>query len=311
MKLLLPPRCAAVVLLFSSLLLSSAAEIFRVAAYNVENYLDKPTESRKSAKSATAKSKVHESILAMKPDVIALEEMGETNALLELRDSLKVDGLDLPYWEHITAWDTNIHVCVLSRFPITDRRSHTNDTFLLSGRRLHVGRGFIEVDIQVNINYSFTLFGAHLKSQRPVPVADQAEWRLEEARLLREHIEARLATNDNANIIALGDFNDIPSNLPVETLIGRGKHQLVDTRPAERNGDDKPNPTNPRRSPRNIVWTHYYGVDDSYSRLDYILLSPGMAREWLKDETYIPTIPNWGIGSDHRPVVAGFVAVDR
>jgi hypothetical protein len=31
-----------------------------------------------------------------------------------------------------------------------------------------------------------------------------------------------------------------------------------------------------------------------------------MAREWVKQETYIPAIPNWGIGSDHRPIVAAF-----
>ena len=35
-------------------------------------------------------------------------------------------------------------------------------------------------------------------------------------------------------------------------------------------------------------------------------MSPAMARDWVKDETYIPTIPNWGVGSDHRPIVAAF-----
>ena len=46
---------------------------------------------------------------------------------------------------------------------------------------------------------------------------------------------------------------------------------------------------------------HYYGVEDSHARIDYLLLSPAMKKYWLADETYIPTIPNWGIGSDHRP----------
>jgi hypothetical protein len=31
-----------------------------------------------------------------------------------------------------------------------------------------------------------------------------------------------------------------------------------------------------------------------------------MARDSVKTGTYIPTIPNWGIGSDHRPIVAAF-----
>jgi len=53
------------------------------------------------------------------------------------------------------------------------------------------------------------------------------------------------------------------------------------------------------------------GVEDSYSRIDYLMLSPGMAKEWVANETYVPTIPNWGIGSDHRPVLATFETESR
>ena len=286
------------------------AETFRVAAYNVENYLDRPTESRRHPKSAEARAKIRESILALKPDVIAFEEMGGTNALLELRDSLKAAGLDLPYWEHVSGFDTNIHVAVLSRFPFTARRPHTNDQFLLSGRRFRVSRGFSEVEIQVNANYTFTLLGAHLKSKRPVPEGDEAEMRLEEAKLLREKVDAILSTNPDANLIVVGDFNNTKNSPSTKAVIGGGKFKLVDTRPAERNGDNAPNPV-ARFDPMNVTWTYYYGVGDSYSRIDYILLSPGMAREWVKAETYIPTIPNWGVGSDHRPLVATFEATDK
>src|SRR5258706_1420943 len=147
---------------------SFAAESFRVATYNVENYLDQPTESRPHVKSAEAKAKIRESIRALNPDVIALEEMGTTNALLELRASLKTEGLDFPYWEHVTGADTNIHVAVLSKFPFAARRPHTNDNFLLDGRRFSVSRGFAEADIQARTNFTFTLIVAHLKSRRPV-----------------------------------------------------------------------------------------------------------------------------------------------
>jgi endonuclease/exonuclease/phosphatase (EEP) superfamily protein YafD len=40
-------------------------------------------------------------------------------------------------------------------------------------------------------------------------------------------------------------------------------------------------------------------------------VSSGLAREWVKEETYIVTLPNWGVGSDHRPLVATFEAVNR
>ena len=124
-------------------------------------------------------------------------------------------------------------------------------------------------------------------------------------------MDARLATDPNANIVVLGDFNDTYNTKSTKAVIGTGKTKLVDTRPAERNGDNQPNPANPRWSPRNIVWTHAYGVEDSYSRIDYILLSPAMAKELVPAETYIPTIPNWGLGSDHRPLVATFEAANK
>jgi endonuclease/exonuclease/phosphatase family metal-dependent hydrolase len=308
----LRPRCFQ----YSSVLFALAlcaplasAETFRVATYNLEGYLDQPTETR-AAKLPAAKAKVRESILALKPDVLAIQEVGSTNALLELRDSLKAEGLGLPYWEHVSGFDTNIHIAILSRFPIVARHPHKDDSFLLSGRRFRVSRGLGEVDIQVNTNYSFTLIAAHLKSKRAVAQADEAEMRLEEAKLLREKVDAVLATNPNANLVVLGDFNDTKDSASTKAVIGRGKHKLVDTRPGERKGDNAPS-QNPAWEPRNVTWTHYYGKEDSYTRIDYILLSPGMAREWVTNDTYALTMPNWGVGSDHRPIVATFEAEDK
>lgn len=294
-------------LLFSLCL--TRAETFRVATYNVENYLDEATHTRR-AKSPEAKAKIRDAILALKPDVLALQEMGSLSALQELRGSLKTNGLDFPYWEHVSGYDTNIHVAVLSKFPFTALRPHTNDDFLLDGRRFRVSRGFAEADIQVNTNYSFTLIAAHLKSKRPIPQADETELRQEEAKILREKIDARLAANPDANLVVLGDLNDGKDSKSTKEVIGARKHKLVDTRPAERNGD---NPSTSTRAvgSRNVTWTHYYDKEDTYSRIDYILLSPGMAREWVTNETYVLTIPNWGIGSDHRPLVATFEAEDR
>lgn len=287
----------------------AAAETIRVASYNVENYLDLAAGTR-PVKSTEAKAKVRESILAIKPDVIAFQEMGSTNALLELRSSLKAAGIDYPHWEHITGYDTNIHVAVLSKFPFSARRPHTNDGFLLSGRRFRVSRGFIEVDVQVNQKYSFTLMTAHLKSRRPVPEADEAELREQEALKLREKIEARMAANPNLNLVVLGDFNDVKDSRSTKIILGRGKSALFDTRPFERNGDNLPN-SNPRYEPKNVTWTYYYGKEDTYSRIDYILINSGMKNEWIPDETYIATVANWGVASDHRPIVAGFVAEEK
>jgi len=198
---------------------SWSAEIFHIATFNLENYLDVDVGTR-HAKPAASKAKIRDTILAIKPEVIAFQEMGSTNALLELRSSLKSAGLDYPHWEQITGYDTNIHVAILSKFPFTARHPHTNDAFLLSGRRFRVSRGFAEVDIQVNSNYSFTLITAHLKSRRPVPEADEAELREQEAIVLREKINAKLAANPNANIVVVGDLNDVQNSPSTKVVMG-------------------------------------------------------------------------------------------
>jgi endonuclease/exonuclease/phosphatase family metal-dependent hydrolase len=283
-----------------------AAGTFRVATYNVEKYLVHPTESRRHVKSAAAKAKVRESIVALNPDVLALEEIGDTDALNELRASLKASGLDYPYRELVSGWDTNIHVAVLSKLPIVARHPHTNDVFLLNGRRFHVERGFADVDIRAAPDFVFSLIVAHLKSRLPDnPYANEAQERYAEAKILRRIILEHFKTNPNARLIVVGDLNDYKNSDSVREIIGRGRFKLVDTRPAERNGDNAPNPV-PYYAPRNVTWTEYYGTEDVYSRIDYILASPAMARDWIKSGTYVLALPNWGVASDHRPIVATF-----
>src|ERR1041384_5467276 len=265
------------------------AGTFSVGSYNLENYLAAPTETRR-AKTPEAMAKVREMIRALNADVLGVQEMGGTNALLELRAALRVEGLEYPYWEWVAGPDPDIHVALLSKFPLTARRPQTNDNFLLHGRRFRVSRGFAEVDVRVNPRYEFTLLVAHLKSRRPVPEADQAELREEEAKILREKISARLAANRNANLLVIGDFNDTKDSKAVRTVIGRGANALHDTRPAERNGDARQAPR-PGWSPMNISWTYFYGKEDRYERIDYLLVSRGMEHEWVEADTLVLAAP--------------------
>ena len=219
-------------------------------------------------------------------------------------------GLEFPSVEHVFGWDTNIQVAILSRFPIIQSRSHTNESFVLDGRRFRVSRALIETDIQVTPQYRFTLMTAHLKSQRPVPEADQAEMRLQEAIRLRQKIDAAMQRNPKLNLVVCGDFNDHVRSPVIETLVGRDRTSLIDTRPGEWTPGTEAPPESRQRA-RRVTWTHFYSAEDSYSRLDYILLSRGMAREWQPEATYVLATPDWGDASDHRPVVASFIAEDK
>src|SRR5688572_14172135 len=153
--------------LFGCAPLLNGADLVRIATYNVENYLLVSNETR-SVKPPESRAKVRDHLLALKADVIALQEIGGKPGLDDLQRALKSAGQDYPHSEIAYGWDTNIQVAVLSRFPIIARRSHTNESYLLYGRRFHVGRAFLEVDIQPNAQYTFTLITTHLKSRRQV-----------------------------------------------------------------------------------------------------------------------------------------------
>ena len=292
---------------FSTLGVSASGAIhFRVATYNLENYLDEPTESR-PAKSPQSKAKVQESILAMKPDVLCAQEMGSLTALEGLRADLAGKGLDFPFWEFVTGADTNGHIAILSRFPFAERLTRTNDYFLLNGRRFRVSRGFGEVEVQITPRYTVTIIAAHLKSTRPVPQANEEDLRIEEAKLLREEIDLRFAASPRVNLIVLGDLNDHKDSTSTKIVIGRGKHKLIDTRPTEQTNSNEADGTHHRE----VAWTHFFAKEDSYSRIDFVLLSPGVAREWVKAGTQVIVVTGWGLCSDHRPLVAEFEAEDK
>ena len=132
----------------------------------------------------------------------------------------------------------------------------------------------------------------------------------QKAKVLRGILDQRLAREPNAKFLVAGDFNDLKDSAPVKTVLGQGKTRLFDARPAERNGDTAPGEP-PYFEPRNVAWTYYYGKNDTYSRIDYLLFSPALKTRWLAAETYVPQIPDWGVGSDHRPLVTAFTTDPR
>jgi endonuclease/exonuclease/phosphatase family metal-dependent hydrolase len=283
--------------------------VFRVASYNLENYLTEARGSR-PAKPEAARQRICEAVRRIQPDVLAVQEIGGAEALVELQGRLKAAQIDLPHLEIVGGFDTNIQVALLSRFPITARRSHPEEALLVRGRRYRTTRGILDVDITLPSTYRFTLLGVHLKSRRETGGISQQDLREQEARVVRRLVDQHLRSRPEANLIVVGDFNDDPASLTLRTVVGRGGTALLDTRPAEREGD-LPGGTRSTVPTRTIAWTHFYAREDLYSRLDYVLISPGMSREWRPASTWVLTFANWGEASDHRPIVATFAASDR
>lgn len=281
---------------------AGAAE-FSVATYNVRNYLVRPAPGRK-AKSETARQRVVDVLARLQADVVALQEIGGRDALNDLRHRVLDRGVNYPFYSVMPARDGAINLAVLSRFPIVSLRAHTNDQFLVEGARQWVGRGILEAGIAVDGGYRFTLLVAHLKSKRAVPYARETELRKREAIVLRRRVEAILDGRPEANLLVAGDLNDEPESTAVRIVKGRGARALGDLSPPVRalgTGETGP--------PGN--WTHYYRREGEHKRLDYLLTAPGMARELLPEGCFTADLPGWFEASDHRPVVARFVAEDR
>ena len=73
----------------------------------------------------------------------------------------------------------------------------------------------------------FTLIAAHLKSKVASGIADEQEWREEEAAVLRRIIDARLAAEPEGRLVVLGDFNDTQDSRAMKSILGRGKNRVV------------------------------------------------------------------------------------
>ncbi|MBL69270.1 MAG: hypothetical protein CMO74_12630 [Verrucomicrobiales bacterium] len=286
---------------------SVTAGQFVVVSFNLENFVG-PNEHRRPVKTAEAKAKIVDCLLLARPDVLAVQEIGKRGRLLELQQLLKARGVDLPELFFVDGPDPAINLGVLSRFPMRGT-AHEKVRFVLGRKRFEVSRGFAEVEVMVSEGYSFTLLNVHLKSKRPVGFASEAMLRLREAEALRALVEKRLAEASERNLLVVGDLNDSPGAAPVKAVIGRGKDKLLDLRPFERNGDATPSVG--RKSPRRITWTAYYAAEDRFSRFDYLLASKGMARELVPAGTYVLAVADWGLASDHRPIVAQFKNADE
>jgi endonuclease/exonuclease/phosphatase family metal-dependent hydrolase len=285
--------CLLVVLSTAS---AAPTNTFIVAAYNIENWNSIERRGQPNQpKPKREKDAVISIIATVRPDVLGLEEMGQTNDLTELAAGVREKGVDYPYQEWVQSTDTDRHVALLSRFPIVQRFSRTDYTYQLEGKPMRVQRGFLDVLIKVADHYSFRAIVAHLKSKRQTDIGNQETMRLEEARLLRAHIGKALKDDPKSNLVAMGDFNDTPDSAPIRALLGEPPFTLFDLRPVDSAGRDG---------------THLWRARQEYSRIDYLILSPGMSNDFVAGSARIADLPEWSTASDHRMVYASFRAQD-
>lgn len=276
----------------------------RFVSWNVRNYLHTAEAPRQAADRAT-KPKPPEEIAAvtgiltaLKPDIAGLCEVGGPRDLAALQERLKAAGLDLPHVELVEAADRDRHLVLLSKFPIVARRSQTGLSYLLDESRLPVQRGFLDVTLQITPSYQLRCIGAHLKSRREVPLADEALMRRNEAHLLSRYAGSILAADPAVNLLVYGDFNS-----------NRGEPALQDIAGGS-GGNPQPLTALTPQDARGERWTFYFPEDDTYSRIDFLFASRGLLAEVDDSKSSIYSGSDWLQASDHRALSTIFLPRD-
>lgn len=272
---------------------------FKVMAYNVRNFLvmerSGPGKGERPKPDAE-KEALYTVIQEEAPDILAIEEVGEEMYLREIQEALRDRGLDYPHREWIQGADKSRHVSLLSRFPIAARDSHTEGEFHLGDREMRPMRGFIEADIRIAPDYTVKVYVAHLKSKRESEHGvTSGDIRLEEAKLLRKYLNEDLRANKDANLVVLGDLNDTFDSPALKTILGDEEFPLHDLKPVDAKG---------------YSGTYFYGPQKKYERIDYILVSDGLMREFKAGTAKVRDDKAARKASDHFPVQAVFEVGD-
>jgi len=286
--------CPTFFLLANGLLADAPSNTFTIAAYNVENWLSMERHGiQNQPKPQEEQDAVAKIICEVRPDVLGLMEIGTRNNLQEVENALSECGLDYTHSAWVRGRDEVRHVALLSRYPIIQRFSRTDYSYLLRGKRMRISRGILDVMIEVNPHYQFRAVVVHLKSKRNSELGNQAVMRFEEAQLLRKHIGKALKKNPDLNLILMGDLNDTPQSKPIRTVIGEQPFTLFDLVPKDTNGRQG---------------THYWRQKHKFSRIDYLLTSAGMSNEYVIGSAKLADYPAWMHASDHLAIHAKFYA---
>lgn len=285
-------RFLSVVLFLVCVTIASAA--LTVATYNVENYTiaDRMVEGvyrPAYPKPEKEKAALAQVITGIAPDVLAVCEMGKPEFLAEFKRELKTAGHDYPHAVVLEAADADRHVAVLSKVPFKEVKRHAAVPIKYFGEADVVKRGVLEV-IFATSEGNVSLFVIHLKSKYTERKDDPEGGiqRAQEAEAVRDLVLSRYPEPAKAKFIICGDWNDTRTTRPVRAMQKRGETEIGELlRAADSKGE---------------TWTHYFRREDIYSRIDYLLVSPGLKPLVAGGRAKIWDGPGTREASDHRAV---------
>jgi len=272
----------------------TSAPSFTLATYNLENYgpANRMTEAGfrpDYPKPEAQKRALRTVIRGLNADLLFVQEMGGQAHLDELRRDLKAEGFDYPHAALAAAADDDRHLAVLARVPLTAVTTHADLQFAYLGGKAPVKRGVLEATFSTPAG-DVTVFAIHLKSRFTERADDSASAirRAGEATAIRDLVLRRFPTPATARFVVLGDCNDSRTSRTLAFLQRRGKTEIATLL----TGGDS----------RGEVWSHTYRREETYSRVDHILVSPGLFPAVSDGVARVYDGPGVREASDHRPV---------
>ncbi len=271
---------------------SFKAQASRVATLNAHNYglIDRVIEGQfytQYPKPEAEKKALHQLLLKVRPDILALQEIGDLSFLKELQADLRRQGLDYPYAIFSPGPDTQRQLAVLSKPEPIKVSRHEKIAFKYFKNYTYVRRGMLELWFKEN-GKTWALYVVHLKSRYPSnheKDLDSKQLRKSEAYALRNKIQS--LTLPSTPYLIAGDFNDHPYSAPLRAFLKKKDLTLTHML----NAYDS----------RQESWTFHHSKMEVYSRLDYILASTPMLPYIQGPIAHIEdTLPYSLEASDHR-----------
>ncbi|MBX7211143.1 MAG: endonuclease/exonuclease/phosphatase family protein [Verrucomicrobiaceae bacterium] len=274
---------------------AAPAGTFTFCSYNLKNWLamdrfDGEKTVSGASKPEDEKAAVVAIITAIHPDVLGVCEIGGDSDLKDLQKRLADRGLKLPNWTVAHGGDTTRRLGLLTRFPITATNHQTDLKYQIGELTMQFQRGILDATVKITENWSLRCMGVHLKSMRPVPEADQALMRRNEAHLLRKHLDQVIAAAPGTGVVLYGDFNEHRNEAAIDEILGsaEGGAAMTEVKVWDRAGE---------------VWTHFWDAADSYARIDYFFVSDPVRNHIDFKRSFVYSRREFYKASDHRPIV--------
>lgn len=219
-------------------------------------------------------------ILEIDADVLALQEVENLETLKQFnRHFLKGR---YPYQVLVDGNDPRqIDVGLLSKHPVGALRTHQFET---EEKSRIFSRDCLEVEVCLQGGRTLCVLVNHFKSK----IGGGEEKRERQARRVAEILRERFGADLKGDFVVCGDFNagpDEPELKPLLKLGSKGLENVV------ARIDDDPDAFDGHGT----WWTHYYKKGRSAEQLDFLLLSPSLAK---RNPHAQPTIERRGLGTD-------------